>query len=122
MEKDLNYYMSLKYPFEIHTDFEEGGYVISYPNLPGCLSCAETLEETLKMGEDAKKCWIETALENGLEIPEPKTIENYSGHFRIRMPKQLHKDIATKAEKDGISMNQYCVYLLSRELERHKKL
>jgi len=47
------------------------GYVIEIPDLPGCITQAEYADEALTMIEDAKKGWIEIALEQGLEIPEP---------------------------------------------------
>ena len=40
--------------------------------------------------------------------------ENYSGQFKLRIPKSLHRSLAEHARQEGISMNQYCVYLLSR--------
>jgi len=67
MAKDLNYYLSLHYPFVVQQD-ENGSYFIEYPDLPGCMSCAPTLEEVIKMGEDAKACWIESALEDDQEV------------------------------------------------------
>ena len=67
-----------------------------------------------KNAEDAKKEWITAALEEGITIKEPDTIENYSGQFKIRMPKSLHRSLAEHAKAEGISMNQYCLYLLSK--------
>ncbi len=71
--KTLNDYLKLPYRMEVVKDPDEGGYVISFPELPGCLTSGETLEEALTNAEDAKKIWLEAALEDGLEIPEPKT-------------------------------------------------
>ena len=45
--------------------------------------------------------------------------ENYSGQFKLRLPKSLHKQLAEEAKRDGISMNQYCVYLLSQNNALH---
>ncbi|MBQ4342270.1 MAG: type II toxin-antitoxin system HicB family antitoxin [Erysipelotrichaceae bacterium] len=42
---------------EISPDLDEGGYVISFPELPGCLTCGETIEQALKNAEDAKQEW-----------------------------------------------------------------
>ena len=42
--KTLNEYLALPYRMEIVEDREEGGYVVSYPDLPGCLTCGETIE------------------------------------------------------------------------------
>ena len=46
-------------------------YVASIPELSGCMAHGETKEEALKEIETAKELWIETALEDGEEIPEP---------------------------------------------------
>jgi predicted HicB family RNase H-like nuclease len=64
--------------------------------------------------EDAKKQWLAAALENGYEIPEPDSLEDYSGQFKLRIPKTLHRELAEKSKQEGISMNQYCMYLLSK--------
>lgn len=112
--KTLNDYMALPYRLEIVEDQEEGGYVVSYPDLPGCITCGDTIEEAMNNAKDAEKAWIEAALEEGIEINEPDSIEDYSGQFKLRIPKTLHRTLALRARKEGISMNQYCVYLLSR--------
>ena len=41
--KNINYYMALPYKMEIVEDKDEGGYVVSYPDLPGCITCGETI-------------------------------------------------------------------------------
>jgi predicted RNase H-like HicB family nuclease len=111
--KDLEYYMGLDYKIEIVPDKEEGGYALHCPELPGCMTCADSISEGIKMLEDAKKCYFTACIDDGIEIPEPKGVETYSGQFKIRMPKSLHKELAERSKQEGISMNQYCVYLLS---------
>ena len=110
--KDLKYYMSLPYKIEIEEDAEAGGYTASIPELPGCLTCGETAEEALEHMDDAKKEWILSALEESYPIPEPHE-PSYSGQFKLRLPKSLHKALAERAKEEGTSLNQYCVYLLS---------
>lgn len=117
MKKNLDYYLKLKYELIIKQD-EDGSYFAEYPNLKGCMTCGDTLIEVTQLAEDAKRAWLETALEEGVSIPEPKKETDYSGSFRIRMPKSLHMTLAEEAKKEGISMNQYCIYLLSKEYER----
>lgn len=113
MNKDLDYYLSLPYRMEIYPDTEEGGYTVSYPDLPGCLTCGETLEDAIANAEDAKKEWLYGTLEDGRTIPEPDTLHEYSGQFKLRIPRSLHRDLAEHSRREGISMNQYCLYLLS---------
>ncbi len=117
MEKNLEYYMSLPYRVEVIPDEKEGGFTLHCPELPGCATCAETMEEGVKMIEDAKKCWFTACLEDGFPIPEPTKLEDYSGQFKLRIPKTLHRTLAQKSSEEGISMNQYCLYLLSKGVQ-----
>ena len=112
--KTVDYYMHLPYRLELVPDSDEGGYVARYPDLPGCLTVGETMTATIANAEDAKRAWIEAALEDGQEIAEPDTADNYSGQFKLRIPKSLHRALSEHARAEGTSMNQYCLYLLSR--------
>lgn len=112
--KTIAEYLALPYKMEIEKDPYEGGYVISFPELPGCMTCAETWADVFDMAEDAKKSWMTAALEDGCDIPLPKELDDYSGQFKLRIPKSLHKSLAEGASREGISMNQYCLYLLSK--------
>lgn len=112
--KTLNEYLKIPYRLEIIPDTEEGGFVASYPELPGCVTCGETEEQAAANASDAKKAWLEAALEEGLDIAEPDSENNFSGQFKIRIPKSLHKQLAEQSKREGISMNQYCLYLLSQ--------
>ena len=47
-------------------------------------------------------------------IPQPDKADKYSGQFKLRIPKSLQKTPSDHAKREGISMNQYCMYLLSR--------
>ena len=114
MMKTLDYYMKLPYRMEIVPDTDEGGYAVSFPELPGCLSCGETIAVAFANAEDAKKAWLEAAIEEGIPISEPDSINDYSGQFKLRLPKSLHRSLAENSKREGVSMNQYCVYLLSK--------
>ena len=113
MKKIIDEYMKKPYKMEIVQDTAEGGFVISFPELPGCLTVGDTIEDAINNAEDAKRAWFEAALEEGIKINEPEINEKYSGQFKLRIPKSLHRSLAESAKREGISMNQYCVYLLS---------
>ncbi len=107
--------MSLPYRLEIIPDTDEGGYAARYPELPGCITCSDTLAGIVANIEDVKRTWIESALEDGTDIPEPNDdILEYSGQFKLRMPRSLHRSLSIHAKQEGISMNQYCLYLLAK--------
>ena len=55
--------------FELQTE-PEGGYTISVPSLPGCVSYGSTFEEAMEMVKDAMVGWLAVAREEGMPIPE----------------------------------------------------
>lgn len=112
--KTIEYYMSLPYRLEILPDPDESGYVARYPDLLGCLTVGDSMESVAKNAEDAKKEWIAAAIEGGVAIAEPVNMEGYSGQFKLRIPKSLHRRLAEHSKEEGVSMNQYCVYLFSK--------
>ncbi|GAW93294.1 type II toxin-antitoxin system HicB family antitoxin [Calderihabitans maritimus] len=113
-KKGLDYYLKLPYKVVLYPA-EEGGYVVEIPELPGCISQGETIEEAFEMIQDAKKCWLESALEDNMEIPEPsRAVEEYSGKLNIRIPKSLHRILAERAKQEKVSLNQYINYQLAR--------
>lgn len=114
--KSLEYYMNLNYKVQVVKDEAEGGYVLSIPDLKGCLTSSNDIGSGMMRLEDAKKEWIKAAMEEGYEVPEPDSAENYSGQFKLRIPRSLHKELAERSRREGVSMNQYCLYLLSRHL------
>ena len=93
MMRTIDDYMSLNYRMEIVEDKEEG-FVVSYPELPGCITCGETMESAIANAQDAKKAWVQAALEEGIEIHEPDSLEEYSGQFKLRIPRSLHRSLA----------------------------
>lgn len=80
----LDYYMSLNYVPTIIEDTEDGGYAIKIEELPGCISCGNTIEEALCNIMDAKKEWLKAALEQGIHIPSPlPTLKTESMYYFI---------------------------------------
>jgi predicted RNase H-like HicB family nuclease len=119
--KTLNDYLAMSYRMEIVEDQAEGGFVVSFPELPGCMTCGETIEAAVANAQDAKKAWLEAALEDGLQIQEPDDLAAYSGQFKLRLPRSLHKSLSEHSRREGISMNQYCVYLLAKNDAAYSK-
>lgn len=116
--KPMEYYLKAKYPITIYPA-PEGGYVAELEDLPGCLTQGETLEEVFERIEDAKRGWIEVTYEDGQEIPLPRTEQEYSGKFVVRIPKYLHRRLAEQAKKEEVSLNQYVEALLSAGVSFH---
>jgi predicted RNase H-like HicB family nuclease len=111
--KAVDEYLRLGYPFRVDAD-PDGGYVISFPDLPGCMTQAESLDEIAGAADEVRRLWIETEYEAGESIPLPSIPEEFSGRFNVRLPKSLHRRLADLAEREGVSLNQLVVSLLSR--------
>ncbi len=113
VRKSLDEYLTLEYPFQVIAD-PDGGYVVVFPDLPGCLTQADSYEEIAEMAQDVRTLWIETAYDQGLDIPLPSYPEEYSGKFNVRLPRSLHRTLAESAAQEGVSLNQYVTMLLGR--------
>lgn len=59
----LNNYTTRPYRMEIVEDKEEGGFVVCFPDLPGCITCGETMETAMANAEDAKRAWFKAVSE-----------------------------------------------------------
>lgn len=108
-------YLELPYNIIIRHVKDESGeyYFAAVQELDGCMSDGATVEEAHANIREAMEGWIETKLEAGFPIPEPLDTEKYSGKFVVRLPRTLHRRLASEAEKEGVSLNQYTVYKLS---------
>lgn len=108
-----------EYRFTIRplTGDEGGGYLIEYPDLPGCMSDGETIEEAIANGGDARHAWIAAMREAGRPVPPPTAeAEAYSGKWQLRTPKSLHRHLAERARREGVSLNTLAVALLAQGL------
>src|ERR1700686_1315587 len=96
-----------EYPFTIRhlTQEEGGGYLIEFPDLPGCISDGETIEEAIANGAEAKRDWIAAMQAAGRPVSPPTVdaAETYSGKWVVRMPKSLHRGLAERARQEGVS-------------------
>lgn len=59
-----------KYTILLEPDPEEGGYTVTVPSLPGCVTQGDTLEEAIAMAKDAIRLFVETVVKNGESVPE----------------------------------------------------
>jgi antitoxin HicB len=125
MTRTIEEYLALPYTISLvhDRDEEDGfeGFVAAVEELPGCWSQGETLEEAAAGIRDAMVSWLSVALEDGVEIPEPRDPDAYSGRFLLRIPRSLHAELARQAEAEGVSLNQYVMSALAGTVGWHRK-
>ena len=109
-------YIKLPYTRIIQEINDESGHYFygRIMELDGCQSTGDTLDELYNNLNEALEGYIETKLENNLEIPRPANQEDYSGKFMVRIPKSLHMRLELEAEREGVSLDQYALYKLTR--------
>ena len=67
--------LMMRYPIAIEPKTDETDYGVVIPDLPGCFSAGETLEQAIARAEEAGLAWIDAALEAGDAIPPPSSLE-----------------------------------------------
>ncbi len=112
MGRTVERYMALPYRVELIPSVE-GGYVVRLPDLPGCVSQGDTVEEAMEMIRDAQRGWVEVMLENGRPVPEPAEAAGYSGKFTLRVPRRVHRALTEVAEAEGVSVNLFAASVLA---------
>jgi predicted RNase H-like HicB family nuclease len=65
----------VRYPIAIEAGTDSAAWGVVVPDLPGCFSAGDTMEEAMIQAEDAITAWIEAALDAGQDIPKPSSID-----------------------------------------------
>jgi antitoxin HicB len=116
------------YPFEAYSHIiaplsadDGGGYMITFPDLPGCMSDGETLEESLINGQDAFNSWIAAQVNMGRQIPVPTHYDEGGKPVKFvqRLPRSLHASLQARARAEGVSINTLVLVLIAEGLGRH---
>jgi predicted RNase H-like HicB family nuclease len=119
--------MKDRYSFIAVFDVAEDGISIEFPDLPGCLPCADTMEEALKNAHEALGLHLWGLEQDGEEIPEPTQIQNitleknqvpavievFMPAFRDKLNNRFVKKtlslpawLADMADKDGVNCSK----------------
>ena len=123
------------YPFEAYAHIieslpveEGGGFLITFPDLPGCMADGETEIEAIDNGRDAFLSWVSSCTDMGDPIPAPKfkTVARWltesSGKFVQRVPKSIHTQLAARAKQEGVSLNSLVLSFIAEGLGRSDTL
>jgi len=92
---------------------EGGGYLVEYPDIPGCMSDGETVEEAIANGREALRDCIEVFRESGRKLPKP-SIE--AAQWRQRLPRTLYSKLTRHAESEGVSINSLVTAIIAEAI------
>lgn len=66
----------MRYPVMIEAGSETTAWGVVVPDLPGCFSAGDTLDEAMAAAEEAAAAWIDATLDAGREIPRPSSAQD----------------------------------------------
>jgi predicted RNase H-like HicB family nuclease len=89
------------------TPQDDGGFLATIQEFPGCIADGRTADEALKNLEGAASAWIDALVGQGGSVPEPVNFHGYSGKIALRIPRGLHKQAVELALVEGASLNQF---------------
>ncbi len=70
----------MKYPIAIEAGNNDHAFSVVVPDLPGCFSAGDTLDEAVDNAKEAVELWLETVIDDGGAIPEPRTLTEYQAN------------------------------------------
>lgn len=101
--------MALKndhYTYRITWSVEDEEYVGLCAEFPSLSWLAKTPESALKGIRKVVESVIKDMKDNAEEIPQPIASKNYSGKFMVRVPPEVHRNLAIQAAESGVSINR----------------
>lgn len=111
--RDVNGYMELPYTVVVRKD-EEGDYVATVDELPGCIAHGATRLEALECLDEIQQAWLSECIAQGQPVPEPRPDQGLpSGKWVQRVPRSLHLKLSRLARTESVSLNQLVTGILA---------
>ena len=123
----------MRYPVMIEAGDGNTAWSVVVPDLPGCFSAGDTLDEAMVAVEEAAAAWIDAALDQGRAIPGPSTVQaasaGYEGwivafvhvdpallddtveRINITLPRRVLARLDAKAREAGESRSSYIAHM-----------
>jgi antitoxin HicB len=114
MERTMDAHEILRRPYaRLVTPDSDGGFFAEIVEFPGCFATGKTAADALQNLESVAVDWINTAIAQNQNIPDPMESNEYSGKLVLRMPSGLHRRAALWAEREGVSLNYFITTCLA---------
>lgn len=135
----------MRYPIVIEPGNNRYAYGVVVPDLPGCFSAADSLDEAMDSAKEAIELWLETVIDDGGNVPEPKTITDHqsnpdyagwiwalvtidlaelsdkSERINISLPSRVLRRVDALAKSAGESRSGYIAHLALQAGENNKE-
>lgn len=113
----------MRYPIAIESGDETHAYGVVVPDLPGCFSAGDSLDEAIANAKEAIELWLETVIEDGGPIPEAAPIAKhqanpeYSGWIWALVEVDLSK-LSGKAKRVNITLPERVLAAIDQAASR----
>lgn len=94
------------YTYRVTWSAEDNEHVGLCVEFPGLSWLAKTPEEALKGIRKTVATVVKDMRTSGEDVPIPLAEKHYSGEFRVRIPPEVHRALATQAAEQGVSLNR----------------
>ena len=132
----------MRYPIAIEPGTDSTAFGVIVPDLPGCFSAGESLDEAIVGAEEAAAAWIDATLDAGEGVPAPTSLDavrrnpDYAGwtfgvitldptllddtieRVNITLPRRVLKRLDALAQAAGESRSGYIAHLTLEEPRR----
>jgi len=105
--------VEIEYIRKVFHSAEDKCWVAVAPEIPGCSAFGDTDSEALKELDTAIKLHLRIRKENRLPVPRALSGQKLGGRFLLRIPKALQHSLKEEAMEEGVSVNQYALFLIS---------
>ena len=110
MKRNLDQYQFTVRPLSKE---EGGGYLVEFPDIPGCMSDGKTIQEAIANGREALRDCLEVFKESGRKTPKPN-IE--PAQWRQRGPRTLYSKLTKQAKNEGVSINSFVTAIIAEAI------
>ena len=100
-----------KYSVQINWSDEDECFIATSDELPHLSAFGNTYREAIQELQEAMGGYLEVLGDENK--PQPVTLESYSGQFRVRLPRSLHRRLAKLARRENVSLNTLVIKLLT---------
>jgi antitoxin HicB len=99
---------------------EGGGFLVEYPDIPGCMSDGETVGEAVANGREALRDCLAVFKESGRRLPKATQVE--AAQWRQRLPRTLYAKLTAQAEVEGVSINSLVAAMIAEAVGAKRSL
>lgn len=110
--------MDLHYSASVEWSDDDDEFVALCPEFPGASGSGETPDAAIAELQESIAVLLDVYADKGVPAPVPHVMEEYSGQVRLRMPKELHRQLVRVAERQEVSLNTLLINYLASGVAR----